>query len=127
MSISAPQIRAGRALLGWTQAKLALVAGLSEISIKKIERGVTDARGSTLSAIERALHNNGVELLNGGQPGARFRKLENGDRVTFRKGTNLKLSFGISVEQVGEVVRGYDKPPYGWRVDVVFDGKKLID
>src|SRR4030088_605346 len=98
MSIIGPQIRAGRALLGWTQAKLAFVAGLSEISIKNIERGTTDARGSTLAAIERALNNNGIELTNGGQPGARFRKLEKGDRVTFRKGTSLKLSFSITAD-----------------------------
>ncbi|MGA7533951.1 MAG: helix-turn-helix transcriptional regulator, partial [Pseudolabrys sp.] len=41
-------MRAARGLLGWTQVELAEASGVSEISIKNIERGVTDPRSSTL-------------------------------------------------------------------------------
>jgi transcriptional regulator with XRE-family HTH domain len=75
MGTSAAQIRAARALLGWTQAQLAANSGLSEISIQKIEKGVTDPRASTLLAIERALDAGGVEFIDGGQPGVRMKRV----------------------------------------------------
>jgi DNA-binding XRE family transcriptional regulator len=64
--ITKNQIRAARHLIGWKQADLAKAAGLSEISIKNIERGATDARGSTLAAIQQALADAGVILLESG-------------------------------------------------------------
>ena len=60
------QIRAARALLGWKQTDLASASGVSEISIKNIERGATDARGSTLGKIQAALEVAGVVLLEPG-------------------------------------------------------------
>jgi transcriptional regulator with XRE-family HTH domain len=74
MVISAAQIRAARALIGWTQAQLAAESGLSEISIQKIEKGITDPRASTLAAIERALAAACVEFTNGDAPGVRLLK-----------------------------------------------------
>jgi len=77
--ISAKQIRAARALLGWKQRELAAAAGLSEVSIKNAERGVVDSRGSTLNAIQRAFDRAGVIFLdtgdtrNGG-PGVRLKE-----------------------------------------------------
>jgi predicted transcriptional regulator len=78
--ITPGQIRAARALLGWKQTDLAREAGVSEISVKNIERGATDARGSTLGKIQAAFEAAGVEIiplggtsLNGG-PGVRLRK-----------------------------------------------------
>lgn len=62
------QIRAARAMLGWRQADLAEAAGLSEISIKNVERGATDARGSTLSKIQTAFEKAGVEIIPAGSP-----------------------------------------------------------
>jgi predicted transcriptional regulator len=64
--ITGPQIRAARALVGFTQKVLAKKSGVSEISIKNIERGVTDARGSTLEAIKVALEKAGVLFLDAG-------------------------------------------------------------
>jgi transcriptional regulator with XRE-family HTH domain len=72
MVITAAQIRAARALVGWTQAQLAAAASLSEISIQQIEKGLTDPRASTLAAIERAFEAAGVEFTNGGQPGVKL-------------------------------------------------------
>lgn len=60
------QIRAARALLGWKQTDLASASGVSEISVKNIERGVTDARGSTLGKIQTAFEAAGVIFLDPG-------------------------------------------------------------
>lgn len=64
--ITPAQIRAARALIGWKQADLARAASVSEISIKNIERGATDPRSSTLSAIEAAFNAAGVLFLDPG-------------------------------------------------------------
>lgn len=75
------QIRAARALLGWKQTDLAERSGVSEISVKNIERGATDARGSTLAKIQSALETAGVEIIPAGGasiqggPGVRLRKV----------------------------------------------------
>jgi transcriptional regulator with XRE-family HTH domain len=82
MVISAAQIRAARALVGWTQAKLAAESGLSEISIQNIEKGTTDPRASTLAAIERALRTACVEFTNGDHPGVRLLRRQSMDRLT---------------------------------------------
>lgn len=64
--ITAAQIRAARALLGWKQSELAAASGVSEISIKNIERGATDPRASTLNAIEAAFSQAGVIFMDPG-------------------------------------------------------------
>jgi transcriptional regulator with XRE-family HTH domain len=71
------QLRAARALLGLSQAELALRADLSVPTIKRLEGGfgphVSDeARARLQKAIESA----GVEFIeeNGGGTGVRFRK-----------------------------------------------------
>lgn len=65
--ITPSQIRAARALLGWKQTDLAAAAEVSEISIKNIERGTTDPRGSTLGKIQAAFTAAGVQFLDPGQ------------------------------------------------------------
>lgn len=65
--INAAQIRAARALIGWKQTDLAAAAGVSEMTVKNIEREVTDARGSTLTALQAALEGAGVAFLEPGQ------------------------------------------------------------
>jgi predicted transcriptional regulator len=78
--ITPRQIRAARALIGWKQVDLAKAAGVSEISIKNVERGATDARGSTLDKIQTALEAAGVEIIPtsgasiSGGPGVRLRR-----------------------------------------------------
>ena len=63
--VTARQIRAGRALLGWSQQKLADHAILSLNTIRRIEGEVGDMRVSSITAIEKALHKAGVEFLPG--------------------------------------------------------------
>ena len=65
--ITPAQIRAARAMLGWKQTDLAAQAGVSEISIKNIERGTTDPRGSTLAKLQAAFEAAGVHFLDPGQ------------------------------------------------------------
>jgi DNA-binding XRE family transcriptional regulator len=64
--ITAAQIRAARALIGWKQTDLAAASGVSEMSVKNIERGVTDPRASTLNAIQKAFEEAGILFLDPG-------------------------------------------------------------
>ena len=64
--ITRAQIRAARALIGWTQADLALASGVSGVAIKNLERGVTDPRVSTVSNIQGAFDEAGVIFLDTG-------------------------------------------------------------
>jgi DNA-binding XRE family transcriptional regulator len=59
--ITIDQIRAGRAMARLTQAQLAARAGISTTAMNNIEHG-TDARGSTLRAIQTALEVAGIEF-----------------------------------------------------------------
>lgn len=61
--ITPGQIRAARALIGWKQSDLASASGVSEMSIKNIERGVTDPRSSTLNSLLVAFSKAGVIFL----------------------------------------------------------------
>jgi transcriptional regulator with XRE-family HTH domain len=77
--ITAPQIRAARALLGWSQLDLVRESGVSASAIKNIERGSTDYRASTLAAIRTAFETAGVIFLDpgvvrAGGAGVRFKE-----------------------------------------------------
>jgi len=61
--LSAQQIRAARSLLGWSRRELAIVAGISQGTIKAIEQGKTDARLSTLRKLARTFTAHGVEFV----------------------------------------------------------------
>ena len=49
--VYAAQVRAARALLGWSQGDLAERAGISKQSVNRIESGNMDARFLTVSAL----------------------------------------------------------------------------
>ncbi|WP_132464193.1 helix-turn-helix domain-containing protein [Rhodovulum marinum] len=75
--ISPAQLRAGRALLGWSQARLAEAMDVSSMTIKRAEgSGKPTPSAETLAAIRAALEAAGVEFIqeNGGGPGVRLRK-----------------------------------------------------
>lgn len=61
--ITARQIRAARALLGWSQQFLADQAIVSVNAVIRLERGKVDSRLSTLTAVQRALSKGGVEFI----------------------------------------------------------------
>ena len=60
------QIRAGRALVGWSQAALAQAAGLHCNSVKAYEGRERINGGDAVAAIRTALEGQGVLFTNGG-------------------------------------------------------------
>lgn len=75
-NVSIPQIKAARALLGWSQEKLAKVSGVSEPTIKRLEAEGGELGGweSTQEKILAAFKKAGIEFTNGNAPGVRLRK-----------------------------------------------------
>jgi transcriptional regulator with XRE-family HTH domain len=70
------QLRAARALLGWSRADLAAKSGVHAESIKGFELRGTDPKQSTIMKWARALRDAGVEIFDEddrGGPGVRLR------------------------------------------------------
>jgi len=77
--ISGKQIRAGRALLGWSQQRLADEALVSRSSITRLESedNEFDHNAGTAELVRRALEDAGINFLfddGGGAEGVRLRK-----------------------------------------------------
>jgi len=75
--ITIEQLRAARGLLGWSQSKLAVRAGLSLPTVKRFEANLGPrVSDEARSKFRRALESAGVEFIdeNGGGPGVRLRK-----------------------------------------------------
>ena len=77
LKVSIRQVKAARSLLGWSQEQLAVAAGVSIPTIKRLEArdGPLGGRNETGSKIRSALEGAGVEFIdeNGGGPGVRLR------------------------------------------------------
>lgn len=75
--LTAEQMRAARALLGWRQRHLSDASGVSLDRIKRLELGTgpISAYQRTIDALRSALENAGVEFIdsNGGGPGVRLK------------------------------------------------------
>lgn len=67
--ITPRQIRAARALLGWSQQELADRAIVSLNALTRLERGQVDSRRSTVTAVETALMKGGVEFISAAEKG----------------------------------------------------------
>ncbi len=61
--VTARQIRAARALLGWTQQDLADRAIISINALARLENGQVDSRISTLKAVQQVLLQAGIDFL----------------------------------------------------------------
>ena len=76
--VSVRQIKAGRALLGWSQSDLASASGVSEPTIARLESvdGELGGREATVQKIRAALEKGGIQFIeeNGGGPGVRLRR-----------------------------------------------------
>ena len=59
------EIRAGRALLGWSQLELAEAASVGVATVRRLEAAGTEIRGSadTLWKIQQALEAAGIEFI----------------------------------------------------------------
>jgi transcriptional regulator with XRE-family HTH domain len=73
--VSVRQLKAARALLGWSQQDLARESNVSQPTIARIESGdgVLSGRPATAEKIRAALEENGIEFTNGSSPGVRLR------------------------------------------------------
>jgi transcriptional regulator with XRE-family HTH domain len=76
MTILPAQSRAARALLGWSQVKLASRSHLGESTVRDFEAGRRTPLINNLAAIRAALEKAGVEFTNGGQPGVRLTRVK---------------------------------------------------
>ena len=77
--ILADEIRAGRALLGWSQLQLAQAASLGVATVRRLEAAGNEIRGSaeTVWKIQKALETAGVEFIPeeaGRGPGVRLKR-----------------------------------------------------
>lgn len=86
MSFTPAQCRAARALLDWSQGELADASGVATKTIADFERGQRTPYDRTLADIQKALEAAGIEFTNGGQPGVRMKKMEDGlwQRIVLR-------------------------------------------
>ena len=76
--VSTRQIKAARALLGWSQGDLAQYSSVSEPTIARLESSDGELGGREVASkkIRDAIENAGIEFIevNGGGPGVRLRK-----------------------------------------------------
>ena len=61
--IDARQIRASRALLGWSRQELLKVTGISMSALLRMEGALADSRSSTLNKVVKALSLAGIEFV----------------------------------------------------------------
>jgi transcriptional regulator with XRE-family HTH domain len=76
--VTSAQSRAARGLLDWTQQDLADRAGVSIVTVRQLEAGLSQPRRATLDVIRRALEAGGVKFIDGnggGGPGVRLQRL----------------------------------------------------
>jgi transcriptional regulator with XRE-family HTH domain len=75
--ITVDQMRAGRALIGWTQDELAARSGVAPATIRRMENlGTARSSAGNVDAVQKALEAAGVIFIaeNGEGPGVRLRK-----------------------------------------------------
>jgi transcriptional regulator with XRE-family HTH domain len=73
-SITAPQCRAARAMIGWTRQELARTSGVGFSTISDFENGRHTPHAVNMAAIVGALENAGIEFTNGDRPGLRMKR-----------------------------------------------------
>lgn len=61
--ISAPQIRAARALVGWSARELASTSGVSLPTIQRFERGTVGTKPETIEQLVATLNRAGAEFI----------------------------------------------------------------
>ena len=61
--IDGRQIRAARAMLGWSREDLLKASGISMSALLRMEGALADSRGSTLNKVAKALTLAGIEFV----------------------------------------------------------------
>jgi transcriptional regulator with XRE-family HTH domain len=72
MILTAAQVKEARKLLGWSQMRLAVRAGVGYVRLTKYEIGRLSLGAETSAAIRAALESEGIKF--GDRPGVRLRK-----------------------------------------------------
>ncbi|QPC95565.1 helix-turn-helix domain-containing protein (plasmid) [Mesorhizobium sp. INR15] len=89
-TVTTRQVKAARALLGWSQGDLATHSRVSEPTIARLEAedGPLGGRTETVTKIVYALTHAGIEFLsdNGGGPGVRLAQPDGGAPPSARNG-----------------------------------------
>jgi transcriptional regulator with XRE-family HTH domain len=84
LKVSIRQIKAARALIGWSQEDLAQHSGVSAPTVKRLEasKGEIGGRAETGASLVAALQEAGVEFIaeNGGGAGVRLTKRQRRSR-----------------------------------------------
>jgi transcriptional regulator with XRE-family HTH domain len=91
--LSAKQIRASRAILGWSQQDLADAVGLSKPTIVDAERNDHQPRAETLGLIQTAFEDKGLEIIPGGVK-------ERDDILKVYQGSHCTLEFVDKMQSV---------------------------
>jgi predicted transcriptional regulator len=63
LMVTARQVRAARALLGWTQKMLSEKSGVTLAVLARFEREEADTRGNAIISLEKAIRRAGIELI----------------------------------------------------------------
>lgn len=95
LAITLAQMKAARALLGWTQRDLARISGISLAAIAQIERGAGNPREETLRTLQQSFERSNVEFSD--EPGVKVRR-EPFD-VTVWEGHEAMLKCWNDIEQ----------------------------
>jgi transcriptional regulator with XRE-family HTH domain len=85
--VTSRQVRAARALLGWTQEVLADKALVALTALKRLESDRLSVRDATRDAVRKALEAAGIVFLSSGPPRGRHAGPA-GDKKTGRSGLN---------------------------------------
>src|SRR5262249_15635322 len=90
--LTSGQIKAARALIGWTAAELSRESTVSLRTIRRAELDDTSMTSANDLCIRRALETAGVEFIdeNGGGPGVRLRKRPTSGHPTSRPRDRVK-------------------------------------
>jgi len=91
MTITGPQFRAARAMLGWTVRELARRSVVSIATINAIEDTNVPKRAlrrGDLAAIQATLEEGGIEFTNGDEPGVKLKAEAEGKDEAMKGGGN---------------------------------------
>jgi transcriptional regulator with XRE-family HTH domain len=119
--LTADQCRAARALLNWSQGQLADKSRVSRETITAFERGKAQPFDRTLDDLIEALHEAGIDLIDGADDGT-------GHGVRWRKGVGpAKISArkGKGTTGQDDAKGGLDALDWDWESESVEDDEPL--
>lgn len=89
-TVSGRQIKAARALLGWTRKHFAAVVGVTVPTVQLVEADETlmPALAATRERMRRVLEAGGIVFTNGGSPGVRLMSSDQGLPVSALNASN---------------------------------------